>query len=88
MLKHIVPACLCFLLRMLQFIEITRKGLASKVVFHHRNPNSCVQLSVGNAKVHPVNWRAALAMRSLGPKSAELKTIYCVMDLAFSSAEK
>ena len=73
---------------MLQFIKVTRKGLASEFAFHHKNSNSCVQLPVGNARVHLVNRRAAFAMRSIGPKSAELKTIYCVMDLASSSAEK
>ena len=73
---------------MLQFIKVTRKGLASEFAFHHKNSNSCVQLPVGNARVHLVNRRVAFAMRSIGPNSVELNTFCCVMDLAFSSAEK
>ena len=73
---------------MLQFIKVTRKGLASEFAFHHKNPNSCVQLPVENARVHLVNRRAAFAMRSIGSNSVELKTFCCVMDLASSSAEK
>lgn len=72
-----------------KFMEIERKGLASKFTFHCSNKHcdkqpafsSSPQTNVGNASVNLVNRRAAFAMRCIGADRTELKTFCGVMNL-------
>ena len=72
----------------LDFIEVSRKGLASEFAFHCNNKHcnqqtsfhSCEQIPVGSLSVSSINRRSVFAMRCVGGDHAELATFCAMMD--------